>query len=122
MRRMKAVCAFVLGLIVAAVPAAAHHSFAMFDQTKTVTLTGTIKESNAGGTLSMKLALHGYRALEGTTAVGLEQANAEGNVQGIARLLFTKYVFAFEVTSALLITAAVGALFERECLGIQIGT
>jgi aldehyde:ferredoxin oxidoreductase len=26
-------------------------------------LTGTIKESNAGGTLSMKLALHGYRAL-----------------------------------------------------------
>ena len=38
------------------------------------------------------------------------QANAEGNVQGIARLLFTKYVFAFEVTSALLITAAVGAM------------
>src|SRR5579884_430534 len=26
-------------------------------------LTGTIKESNAGGTLSMKMALHGYRAL-----------------------------------------------------------
>jgi NADH-quinone oxidoreductase subunit J len=51
-----------------------------------------------------------YRALEGTTAVGLEQANAEGNVQGIARLLFTKYVFAFELTSALLITAAVGAM------------
>ncbi|MGN9763655.1 NADH-quinone oxidoreductase subunit J [Micromonospora sp. SD12] len=51
-----------------------------------------------------------WRALEGTTAVGLEQANAEGNVQGIARLLFTKYVFAFELTSALLITAAVGAM------------
>lgn len=51
-----------------------------------------------------------YRALSGTTAVGLEQANAEGNVQGIARLLFTKYVFAFELTSALLITAAVGAM------------
>ena len=31
-------------------------------------------------------------------------------MQGIARLLFTKYVFAFEVTSALLITAAVGAM------------
>ena len=29
---------------------------------------------------------------------------------GIARLLFTRYVFAFEVTSALLITAAVGAM------------
>jgi aldehyde:ferredoxin oxidoreductase len=35
-------------------------------------LTGTIKESNAGGTLSMKLALHGYRALviEGEAAEG----------------------------------------------------
>ncbi|WP_433346513.1 NADH-quinone oxidoreductase subunit J [Micromonospora sp. CA-111912] len=51
-----------------------------------------------------------YRALHGVQAVGLEQANAEGNVQGIARLLFTKYVFAFELTSALLITAAVGAM------------
>ena len=28
--------------------------------------------------------------------VGLAQANAEGNVVGIARLLFTRYVFAFE--------------------------
>src|SRR4051794_2993437 len=42
--------------------------------------------------------------------VGLEEANAEGNVVGIARLLFTKYVFAFEITSALLITAALGAM------------
>src|SRR5688572_9982416 len=30
-----------------------------------------------------------YRALSDTTAVGLEQANAGGNVQGIAALLFT---------------------------------
>ncbi|WBC13554.1 NADH-quinone oxidoreductase subunit J [Micromonospora sp. WMMA1998] len=51
-----------------------------------------------------------YRALDGVRAAGLDQANAEGNVQGIARLLFTKYVFAFELTSALLITAAVGAM------------
>ena len=42
--------------------------------------------------------------------VGLTEANAEGNVLGIARLLFTRYVFAFEVTSALLITAALGAM------------
>jgi NADH-quinone oxidoreductase subunit J len=41
---------------------------------------------------------------------GLDTANKNGNVQGIASLLFTKYVFAFEVTSALLITAAVGAM------------
>ena len=43
-------------------------------------------------------------------AVGLEAANEEGNVVGIARLLFTDYLFAFEVTSALLITAALGAM------------
>ncbi|UQU68779.1 NADH-quinone oxidoreductase subunit J [Couchioplanes caeruleus] len=50
------------------------------------------------------------RSLGDTAVVGLADANAAGNVQGIARLLFTKYVFAFEVTSALLITAAVGAM------------
>ena len=43
-------------------------------------------------------------------AVGLDAANADGNVVGIARLLFTDYLFAFEVTSALLITAALGAM------------
>jgi NADH-quinone oxidoreductase subunit J len=42
--------------------------------------------------------------------VGLTRANADGNVSGVARLLFSSYVFAFEVTSALLITAAVGAM------------
>ncbi|MGH3390155.1 MAG: NADH-quinone oxidoreductase subunit J [Actinomadura sp.] len=43
-------------------------------------------------------------------AAGLQQANAGGNVEGLAQLIFTKYVFAFEVTSALLITAALGAM------------
>ncbi|RZB17796.1 NADH-quinone oxidoreductase subunit J [Streptomyces sp. F001] len=41
---------------------------------------------------------------------GLGQANAGGNVEGLAALIFTKYVFAFELTGALLITAAVGAM------------
>ena len=41
---------------------------------------------------------------------GLDQANEAGNVPAIAQVLFTKYVFAFEVTSALLITAALGAM------------
>jgi len=41
---------------------------------------------------------------------GLDEANAEGNVPAIAVLLFSKYVFAFEVTSALLITAALAAM------------
>jgi NADH-quinone oxidoreductase subunit J len=44
------------------------------------------------------------------TSVGLDEVNAEGNVVGIARLLFTDYLFAFEITSALLITAALGAM------------
>jgi NADH-quinone oxidoreductase subunit J len=53
-----------------------------------------------------------YRALGKVSAAGLTAANTKrgGNVQGLAELLFTKYVFAFEVTSALLITAAVGAM------------
>jgi len=42
--------------------------------------------------------------------VGLDDANADGNIQGIANLLFGRYVFGFEATSALLITAAVGAM------------
>ncbi len=49
-------------------------------------------------------------AVTSMTSVGLGEANAAGNVDGIARLLFTRYVFAFEITSALLITAALGAM------------
>ncbi|MFC0600620.1 NADH-quinone oxidoreductase subunit J [Streptomyces palmae] len=41
---------------------------------------------------------------------GTGTANAGGNVEGLAELIFTKYVFAFEITGALLITAAVGAM------------
>ncbi|MBA2768323.1 MAG: NADH-quinone oxidoreductase subunit J [Sporichthyaceae bacterium] len=44
------------------------------------------------------------------TNEGLDQANSEGNVEGLANLIFARYVFAFEVTSALLITAAIGAM------------
>ncbi|MFJ1745799.1 NADH-quinone oxidoreductase subunit J [Streptomyces sp. NPDC088116] len=44
------------------------------------------------------------------TFTGLGQANAGGNVEGLAALIFTKYVFAFEITGALLITATVGAM------------
>jgi NADH-quinone oxidoreductase subunit J len=53
--------------------------------------------------------------------VGLEEANADGNVNGIADLIFGKYVWAFEVTSALLITAALGAMIlaHREQLGVK---
>ncbi len=45
-----------------------------------------------------------------TQFAGVGRANAGGNVEGLAQLLFTKYVFAFELTGALLITASVGAM------------
>jgi NADH-quinone oxidoreductase subunit J len=60
-----------------------------------------------------------YRALEhqapissADTLYGANGANTVdgGNVQGIAHLLFTKYLFAFELTSFLLISAALGAM------------
>jgi NADH-quinone oxidoreductase subunit J len=59
------------------------------------------------------------RATQDLPVIGLEGAQGEGgNIPGIAELLFTKYLLAFEVTSALLITAAVGAMIlahiERE--------
>ena len=44
--------------------------------------------------------------------IGVEQINEidGGNVQGLAGLIFSRYVIAFEVTAALLITAAVAAM------------
>lgn len=57
------------------------------------------------------------------TMVGLEEANAGGNVQGIAAVMFSRYVFAFEVTAALLVTAALGAmvLAHHERLTTRLG-
>jgi NADH-quinone oxidoreductase subunit J len=51
------------------------------------------------------------RATTGS-AVGVGSLNSAdgGNISALARLIFTRYVWAFEVTSALLITAAVGAM------------
>jgi NADH-quinone oxidoreductase subunit J len=50
------------------------------------------------------------RATVGRPPVGLQAANVDGNVQGIAGLLFSTYVWPFEIVSALLITAALGAM------------
>ncbi|EFF92487.1 MULTISPECIES: NADH-quinone oxidoreductase subunit J [unclassified Streptomyces] len=41
---------------------------------------------------------------------GAGKANANGNVEGLASLIFTRYVYAFELTGALLITATIGAM------------
>jgi NADH-quinone oxidoreductase subunit J len=54
------------------------------------------------------IAAIGTAAIGGFT--GLEQANAGGNVEGLAELIFTRNLWAFELTSALLITAALGAM------------
>ncbi|GAB3446178.1 NADH-quinone oxidoreductase subunit J [Actinophytocola sediminis] len=53
------------------------------------------------------------RSLTDVTPVGLQGNNANGgngNVENIGRSIFTDWLFAFELTSALLITAAVGAM------------
>jgi NADH-quinone oxidoreductase subunit J len=50
------------------------------------------------------------RATLGHDAIGLAQANSAGNVQSLSQLLFSDYVWPFEVVSALLITAALGAM------------
>jgi NADH-quinone oxidoreductase subunit J len=51
------------------------------------------------------------KSLHRTNPKNLDAANANGgNVDSIATLLFTKYLFAFELTSALLIVAAMGAM------------
>jgi NADH-quinone oxidoreductase subunit J len=68
---------------------------------------------------ALLVALSVGRAFKGEKPKDLDQPNAGGgNVHSIAQLLFTKYLFAFELTSALLIVAAVGAMvlahIERE--------
>jgi len=51
------------------------------------------------------------RALSNEAPVDLDKQNAAGgNVHSIAELLFTRYLFAFELTSALLIVAAIAAM------------
>jgi NADH-quinone oxidoreductase subunit J len=63
----------------------------------------------AGIGLLVLLALTVGHAVIGPAAPATAQFG-NSNVQGVATLIFTSYVFPFEVTSALLITAAVGAM------------
>jgi NADH-quinone oxidoreductase subunit J len=74
----------------------------------------------AGLAFALLVALAIGRAFTGQDVKNLDAANSQygNNVNGIAHVLFTKYLFAFELTSALLIVAAVGAMVlahvERE--------
>ncbi|MFF9068082.1 NADH-quinone oxidoreductase subunit J [Streptomyces sp. NPDC014891] len=52
----------------------------------------------------------GNASLKEFAGLGAANSARGGNVEGLAALIFTKYVFAFEITGALLITAAVGAM------------
>ncbi|MER6723457.1 MULTISPECIES: NADH-quinone oxidoreductase subunit J [Streptomyces] len=52
----------------------------------------------------------GQASLRSFNGLGAANALHGGNVEGLANLIFTRYVFAFEITGALLITATVGAM------------
>ena len=77
----------------------------------------TLRGQRVAGVLAV-LGLAGLLVFAAGQAVfvggpaGLQQANAAegGNPQGVAALLFSRYVVLLEATSALLITAAVGAM------------
>ena len=77
--------------------------------TETITGLRPIAITAALGFGGLLVSLLGHATL-GREPVGLAEANASGNVQGIAVLLFSKYVWPFEVVSALLITAAIGSM------------
>jgi NADH-quinone oxidoreductase subunit J len=65
----------------------------------------------AGAGIAILLILAVLQGVVGSPQ-GVEVANeaAGGNVQGLASLIFSRYVIAFESTAALLITAAVAAM------------
>ena len=83
-----------------------------------ITSAESLKETIAGQRLWAGLAGLGFVVLLvvgiGHAAIGSAApqtaANGPNNMTGLAQLIFTTYVFPFEVTSALLITAALGAM------------
>jgi NADH-quinone oxidoreductase subunit J len=60
------------------------------------------------GLLVLLVLIVGHSAIGAGAPPGPK--DGPSNVTGLAQLIFTKYVFPFEVTSALLITAALGAM------------
>ena len=83
-----------------------------------VTSAESLKETIKGQRLWAGLAGIGLTVLLivgiGHAAIGTAapqtSANSTDNLTGLAQLIFTTYVFPFEITSALLITAALGAM------------
>jgi NADH-quinone oxidoreductase subunit J len=83
-----------------------------------ISSTDSIVETIKGQRIAAGLAAIGLFVILilgiGHAAIGPAQRpggqNGTGNLSGLAQLIFTTYVFPFEVTGALLITAAVGAM------------
>ncbi|HEY6496452.1 MAG TPA: NADH-quinone oxidoreductase subunit J [Trebonia sp.] len=83
-----------------------------------VTSAESLKETIKGQRLWAGLAGVAFAALLivgiGHAAIGtaapVTSAQNTGNLTGLAQLIFTTYVYPFEITSALLITAALGAM------------
>jgi NADH-quinone oxidoreductase subunit J len=74
------------------------------------TIRGQRVLAAVGGLLLGLTLVLGLTQLGLGTMTGLGEANKGGNIQALADLIFSRYVLAFEVTSALLITAAIGAM------------
>jgi NADH-quinone oxidoreductase subunit J len=74
------------------------------------TIKGQRLMAGVTGLLLVLVLVVGLSQLTLGTATGLDEANAGGNIEALANVIFSRYVLAFEVTSALLITAAVGAM------------
>ena len=65
----------------------------------------------AGIAFALIVAIGVGRAFNDSPPVNLAVANSQGhNVNSLAQVIFTQYLFAFELTSALLIVAAVAAM------------
>lgn len=76
----------------------------------TETLRGQRLAALVAGTGFGILLIAGIGSVSVHGFTGLTQANSGGNVEGLAALIFTRYLWAFELTSTLLITAALGAM------------
>jgi len=83
-----------------------------------VDLSESLRETIRGQRSASILAAIGFAVLliagigrtTRTEVVGLRAPTGDGNVAGLAALVFTRYIWAFELTGALMITAALAAM------------
>jgi NADH-quinone oxidoreductase subunit J len=74
------------------------------------TIRGQRRAAIAAGAAFGILLIAGIGNVSVNGFTGLAEANAGGNVDGLAALIFVRYLWAFELTSALLITATLAAM------------